>query len=448
MRNRIGFISLGCCKNLVDAERIMTLLTSNGYVIAGNYAASDLIIINTCGFINPSIQESFDSIGEALETGKKIVITGCLGARAAFIRDHYPQSSIVGITGPHSYNAVFDLVKNALPLPRKTFLDISQVPNPGVKLTPPHYSYLKISEGCSNKCTFCAIPHLRGPMVSRQIADVMGETDRLIARGAKEIMVVAQDTLDYGRDIGFAESLYKGVNFRADFMTLLDFLSRKDAWIRLHYLYPYPVIRKIIPYLKNTSIVPYLDMPLQHASPDVLKRMRRPGNMDRLAESILAWREEIPDLCIRSTFIVGFPGETDDDFRQLLDFIGKVKMQRVGCFQYSPVHGVAANDLPDQIPDQVKEERWNIFMQEQQKISLELMRDKIGSLQDAIVDEYDEEEGLLVARTRYDSPEIDGNIFIPDTADLGAGAVGKVLKVRVTDADEYDLRGELPPDGE
>lgn len=442
MKNKIGFISLGCCKNLVDAERIMTVLQCNGYKIVPNYEESDLIIINTCGFINPSIDESFESITEAIETGKKIIITGCLGRRAEFIRENFTSSQIAGITGPHSYDEVFELVSKTLPLRRKNILYAADVPNPGIKLTPSHYAYLKISEGCSNKCSFCTIPFLRGPMKSRKIDDIMGETDRLIENGVQEIMVVAQDTLDYGRDLNYETGIYNGKEYKSDFLSLLEFLSQKDIWVRLHYLYPYPLLKRIIPYLKDTAIVPYLDIPLQHSSPDVLKRMRRPGNISRIADEINSWKEEVPDLCIRSSFIVGFPGETEKDFENLLEFIQEAKLQRVGCFRYSDVYGVAANNFEDQIPEEVKEERWNRFMQVQKNISDELMASKIGQEMDIIVDDVESDDAALICRSKYDSPEIDGNVFVEKSEITEELIPGDIFRVRITEAEEYDLWGE------
>lgn len=443
MQNKIGFISLGCCKNLVDAERIMTVLTYNGYEIVGNYQDANLLIINTCGFINPSIDESFDAIKEALSTGKKIVITGCLGTRSEFILQNFPEDQIVGVTGPHSYDQVFELVKKTLPLNRNKYLCHAQVPNPGVKLTPNHYSYLKISEGCSNKCSFCAIPYLRGPMISRTIDSVMSETDKLLDRGVKEIMVVAQDTIDYGRDINYQKAIYQGKEYNSDFLTLIDFLSKKDAWVRLHYLYPYPTINKIIPYLKDTAIIPYLDMPIQHSAINVLKKMRRPGNVERVADDILSWKEQVPDLCIRTSFIVGFPGETEEDFNNLLEFIKMVRLDRVGCFKYSDVYGVKANDFPDQIPEKIKQERYDAFMQIQQKISAEIMQKKIGLTMPVIVDDIDTDEKVIISRSRFDSPEIDGQVYIPYEDNDLIPEIGSITKVKIYDANEYDLFGTL-----
>ncbi len=445
MKNKIGFISLGCCKNLVDAERIMSQLVYNGYKIVDNYSAADLIIINTCGFINDSIKESFDTITETLQEHKPLLITGCLGARAKFIEEHFRQfaSQIVGITGPHSYDQVCQMVMATLPLSQRSLIPEIQVPNPGIKLTPEHYAYLKISEGCSNKCTFCAIPLLRGPMISRPINQILQESDALIERGVKELMVVAQDTLDYGRDLNYATSSYLGREYKADFLTLLDFLSRKDIWVRLHYLYPYPIINKIIPYLKDTSIVPYLDIPLQHSSVSILKQMKRPGNVNRITDQILSWKEQIPDLCLRSTFIVGFPGETDQDFEQLLQFIKDVKMQRVGCFTFSNVHGVRANDLPDQIPEHIKQQRREEFMKIQQEISMQQMAQKIGSIQNCVIDDIDEEEQVLICRSKYDSPEIDGNVFVTYDHLPEDLTVGQRIDVKITDSNEYDLFAAL-----
>ena len=423
MKNRIGFISLGCCKNLVDAERMITLLQSNGYSIASSTGDSDLIVVNTCGFINPSIVESTEAIKEALDTGKPVVVTGCLGARKEFLQ--------------HC---------EALPLNNGRHNCFRDAPVPGTKLTPSHYAYLKISEGCSNHCSFCAIPGLRGKMISRPIDEIMYEADRLIERGTSELIVVAQDTMAYGRDLPDLKRSYGGREYSSDIISLVDFLAEKDIWVRLHYLYPYNTIDSLIPYMQDGKIIPYLDIPFQHSSPRILKLMRRPGNIERLADRILEWKEKIPELCIRTSCIVGFPGETEDDFENLLDFIRKVRLDRVGCFIYSNVDGVKANELPDQISEEVKQERYDRFMEVQQKISLENMNRKIGSIQEAVVDDIDREEQVIITRSKFDSPEIDGQIYIPYDSDQTAllPQIGEHIRTRIYDANEYDLFGELP----
>ena len=425
MKNRIGFISLGCCKNLVDAERMITLLQSNGYSIASSTGDSDLIVVNTCGFINPSIVESTEAIKEALDTGKPVVVTGCLGARKEFLQQQFRRVNLVGITGPQDYDGVNRMICEALPLNNGRHNCFRDAPVPGTKLTPSHYAYLKISEGCSNHCSFCAIPGLRGKMISRPIDEIMYEADRLIERGTSELIVVAQDTMAYGRDLPDLKRSYGGREYSSDIISLVDFLAEKDIWVRLHYLYPYNTIDSLIPYMQDGKIIPYLDIPFQHSSPRILKLMRRPGNIERLADRILEWKEKIPELCIRTSCIVGFPGET---------------------FIYSNVDGVKANELPDQISEEVKQERYDRFMEVQQKISLENMNRKIGSIQEAVVDDIDREEQVIITRSKFDSPEIDGQIYIPYDSDQTAllPQIGEHIRTRIYDANEYDLFGELP----
>lgn len=446
MKNRIGFISLGCCKNLVDAERMITLLQSNGYSIASSTGDSDLIVVNTCGFINPSIVESTEAIKEALDTGKPVVVTGCLGARKEFLQQQFRRGNLVGITGPQDYDGVNRMICEALPLNNGRHNCFRDAPVPGTKLTPSHYAYLKISEGCSNHCSFCAIPGLRGKMISCPIDEIMYEADRLIERGTSELIVVAQDTMAYGRDLPALKRSYGGREYSSDIISLVDFLAEKDIWVRLHYLYPYNTIDSLIPYMQDGRIIPYLDIPFQHSSPRILKLMRRPGNIERLADRILEWKEKIPELCIRTSCIVGFPGETEDDFENLLDFIRKVRLDRVGCFIYSNVDGVKANELPDQISEEVKQERYDRFMEVQQKISLENMNRKIGSIQEAVVDDIDREEQVIITRSKFDSPEIDGQIYIPYDSNQTAllPQIGEHIRTRIYDANEYDLFGELP----
>lgn len=447
MKNKIGFISLGCCKNLVDAERMMTLLAKNGYQITGDADKSDLVVINTCGFLNSAVKESMDTIGEMLDSGKRVLVTGCLAARDEFIREVFSGSEgLKAIRRAQDYDGVLSAIKEILPLgikmPECAYGDLEF---PGLKLTPPHYGYLKISEGCSNKCSFCAIPALRGPMHSRPADDVLKEAYRMAERGMKEIIIVAQDTMRYGRDIAYEERKFKGKTIKSDIFSLLDGLKDIDAWVRLHYLYPYPDVAKLLPLMKDSPILPYLDVPFQHVSKNVLKNMSRPGNTERLLEDILAWREEIPDLCVRSSFIVGFPGETEKDFYELLEFIKKARLDRVGCFAYSNVNGVRANDLEGQISEDEKLRRQDEFMKVQMEISASRLAEKVGTEQQCLLDEIDEENALLVCRSKFDSPEIDGNVLIPydpEQENLQLPKIGALLETTIDQSDEYDLIGD------
>ncbi len=430
---RIGIVSLGCPKALVDSERILTRLRAEGYEIAPSYQRADLVLVNTCGFIDSARAESLDAIGEALEENGKVVVTGCLGAEGGLIREKYPD--VLAVTGPHQYEAVMAAVHEALPPAHDPYVDL--VPPQGIKLTPRHYAYLKISEGCNHRCSFCIIPHLRGDLASRPVADVLREAERLALAGVKELLVISQDTSAYGVDLKHAAGAWRGREWRAHFTDLARGLGELGVWVRLHYVYPYPHVDDVIPLMAEGKILPYLDIPFQHASPTVLKAMRRPANQEKTLERIARWRTVAPDLAIRSTFIVGFPGETAADFAMLLDWLEEAKLDRVGCFKYEPVEGAAANALPGAVPDAVKEERWHRFMQAQQRISAAKLAAKVGREIDVIVDAID--KGRAVARSKADAPEIDGNVFVKPAAGLKPG---DIVKVRVEKAKDYDLEAK------
>lgn len=433
----IGFISLGCPKNLVDSERILTELRSDGYNITPTYDGADLVIVNTCGFIDSAVQESLETIGEALRENGKVIVTGCLGAKENQIREVHPK--VLEITGPHSYEAVMKHIHKYVPRPEYNPY-INLVPKQGVKLTPKHYAYLKISEGCDHRCTFCIIPSMRGDLDSRSIVQVLDEAKRLADAGVKEILVVSQDTsayaMDKKRESATKTVFWNGMPIKNDLVTLCEQLGTLGVWVRLHYVYPYPTVDNLIPLMAAGKILPYLDMPLQHASPKILKAMKRPGSIDRTLERIKKWREICPDLTIRSTFIVGFPGETEEDFQLLLDFLKEAQLDRVGCFKFSPVEGAVATDMPDQVPEEVKEERFQRFMELQQQISAERLQRKIGRTLDVIVDEIDEEG--IIARSMADAPEIDGVVYVDNLSGMDV-KVGQIIKVEITNADEYDL---------
>ena len=427
---RIGIVSLGCPKALVDSERILTRLRAEGYEIAPSYQRADLVLVNTCGFIDSARAESLDAIGEALEENGKVVVTGCLGAEGGLIREKYPD--VLAVTGPHQYEAVMEAVHKALPPAHDPYVDL--VPPQGIKLTPRHYAYLKISEGCNHRCSFCIIPHLRGDLASRPIADVLREAERLALAGVKELLVISQDTSAYGVDIKHAPGPWRGREWRAHFTDLARGLGELGLWVRLHYVYPYPQVDDVIPLMAEGKILPYLDIPFQHASPAILKAMRRPANQEKTLDRIARWRALVPDIAIRSTFIVGFPGETEADFEMLLDWLQVAKLDRVGCFKYEPVEGAAANALAGAVPEKVKDERWHRFMQAQQKISAAKLAAKVGREIDVIVDAV--EKGRAVARSKADAPEIDGNVFVKPAAGLKPG---DIVKVRVEKAKDYDL---------
>lgn len=428
---RIGFVSLGCPKNLVDSERILTELRTEGYHVVPSYEDADMVIVNTCGFIDSAVQESLEAIGEALNENGKVIVTGCLGAKQDQIREVHPK--VLEISGPHSYEQVLSHVHKYVPKPEHDPFT-SLVPETGVKLTPRHYAYLKISEGCNHRCTFCIIPSMRGDLESRQIGAVLDEAKRLVEAGVKEILVISQDTSAYGVDVKHRTGFWNGQPVKTSMLSLCEQLAKLGVWVRLHYVYPYPHVDDVIPLMAEGKILPYLDIPLQHASPKVLKLMKRPGSVERTLERIKRWREICPELTLRSTFIVGFPGETEEDFTLLLDFLREAQIDRAGCFKYSPVEGAAANELPEQVPEEIKEDRWNRFMQLQQEISAQRLQSKIGHEIMVIVDEVDEEGA--VARSMADAPEIDGAVYLNGLTDVKAG---DILRVKVDHADEYDL---------
>lgn len=436
----IGFVSLGCPKNLVDSERILTELRTDGYNIVPSYENVDLVIVNTCGFIDSAVQESLEAIGEALEENGRVIVTGCLGAKEDQIRQVHPK--VLEVSGPHSYETVMAQVHKYVPKPEHNPYT-SLVPKQGVKLTPKHYAYLKISEGCDHRCTFCIIPSLRGDLESRSITQVLDEAKRLADAGVKELLVVSQDTSAYAMDTqrkegGVKTAFWNGMPIKNDLMTLCKQLGKLGIWVRLHYVYPYPHVDDLIPLMAEGLLLPYLDIPLQHASPKILKAMKRPGKIDRTLERIKQWREIYPDLTLRSTFIVGFPGETEEDFQMLLDFLKEAQLDRVGCFKFSPVEGAPATEMADQVPEDIKEERFHRFMQLQQEISAERLKQKIGQTLDVIVDEIDDEG--IIGRTKADAPEVDGLVYIENLSGTPV-KVGEFIKVTITHSDEYDLWG-------
>ncbi len=437
----IGFVSLGCPKNLVDSERILTELRSDGYNIIPTYENADLVIVNTCGFIDSAVQESLETIGEALEENGRVIVTGCLGAKEDQIRQVHPK--VLEISGPHSYETVMEQVHKHVPKPERHPFH-SLVPSQGVKLTPKHYAYLKISEGCDHNCTFCIIPSFRGKLDSRPITQVLDEAKRLKDAGVKELLVVSQDTsaylLDQGKEAQNKTVFWQGKPIKNNLVSLCEELGNLGIWTRLHYVYPYPHVDNLIPLMAAGKILPYLDIPLQHASPKILKAMKRPGSVTRVLERIKKWREICPQLTLRSTFIVGFPGETEEDFQQLLDFLEEAQLDRVGCFKFSPVEGADATEMADQVPEDVKEERFHRFMQLQQRISAERLQQKVGSTMPVMIDLV-EEEGFT-ARSMADAPEIDGQVYVTHAND-GRLKAGDIVNVRITDADEYDLWAEL-----
>jgi len=432
---KIGFASLGCPKALVDSERIITQLRAEGYELSHDYQGADLVIVNTCGFIDSAREESLETIGEALVENGKVIVTGCLGAQPEAIREKYPN--VLSISGPQQYETVINAVHEALPPQHDPYVDL--VPPEGIKLTPRHYAYLKISEGCNNKCSFCIIPDLRGKLRSRQIDDVLREAERLVKAGVKELLVISQDTSAYGVDIKYEERQWQDRTWRTRFYDLCAALSELGVWVRLHYVYPYPHVDEVIPLMAEGKILPYLDIPFQHASPNVLRHMKRPGKIEKTAERIKKWREICPELTIRSTFIVGFPGETEEDFQMLLDWLDEVELDRVGCFEYEPVKGAVANDLGlEDVPAEVKKDRWNRFMAHQQDISARRMARKIGQQMTVMVDVVTDEG--VIARSAADAPEIDGVVYVAtDETDF---TEGDYITVEIVDADPYDLFAE------
>ncbi|MXQ10827.1 30S ribosomal protein S12 methylthiotransferase RimO [Microvirga makkahensis] len=431
---KVSFVSLGCPKALVDSERIITQLRAQGYQLTKEHDGADVVIVNTCGFLDSAKAESLEAIGEAMAENGKVIVTGCMGAEPEQIREHFPN--VLAITGPQAYESVVSAVHRAAPPAHDPFVDL--VPPQGVKLTPRHYAYLKISEGCNNRCTFCIIPKLRGDLVSRPIGDVLREAEKLARAGVKELLVISQDTSAYGLDIKYQPSLWKDREVRTRFYELGKELGELGMWVRMHYVYPYPHVDEIIPLMAEGKILPYLDIPFQHASPGVLKAMRRPGNQEKTLDRIRKWREICPDLAIRSTFIVGFPGETEGDVDYLMQWLQEAKIDRAGCFQYEPVQGAPANDIAGAVPDEVKEERWHRFMQTQQQVSARLLKNRVGKILPVIVDE----QGATVAtgRTKYDAPEIDGVVYVASKTPLKPG---EIVNVKIESSDEYDLHGTV-----
>jgi len=433
---KIGLVSLGCPKALVDSERIITQLRAEGYVMSPGYGDADVVIVNTCGFLDSAKAESLAAIGEAMEENGRVIVTGCMGVEADTIMKAHP--GVLAVTGPHQYEAVVGAVHKALPPVHDPKYDL--VPPQGLHLTPKHYSYLKISEGCNNRCSFCIIPSIRGDLVSRPVASVLYEAERLVKAGVKELLVISQDTSAYGVDIKYATSKFHGREVRAKFYDMAKELGELGAWVRMHYVYPYPHVDDVIPLMAEGKILPYLDIPFQHAAPNVLKAMKRPANQEKVLDRLASWRKICPDIAIRSTFIVGFPGETDADFEYLLEWMRQARIERAGCFKYEPVSGAKANDLGlPQVPDEVKQERWERFMEAQQEISSEIFQGKVGREIDVLVDEIDEENEEAIARSPWDAPEIDGNVFLPGETDLKPG---DMVRVRIVEAEEYDLVGE------
>jgi ribosomal protein S12 methylthiotransferase len=430
----IGFISLGCPKALVDSERILTKLRSEGYTISPTYKDADLVVVNTCGFIDAAVEESLDSIGEAIAQNGRVIVTGCLGARESEIRARHPE--VLKVTGAHALEEVIASVHEHLPPPHDPFTSL--VPPQGIKLTPRHYAYLKISEGCNHRCTFCIIPSMRGDLVSRPVDEVLREAERLALAGVKELLIVSQDTSAYGLDLKYRPFDWKGRQVRTRFYELAEALGELGIWIRMHYVYPYPHVDEVIPLMAEGKILPYLDIPFQHANSRILKLMKRPAATQNNLERIKAWREICPDITLRSTFIVGFPGETEEEFEELLQFLTDAQLDRVGCFAYSPVKGAAANDLPDAVPEAVKEERLARFMAHQAEISAARLQQRIGRVETVLVDEVVEEGA--VARSQADAPEIDGQVYIDGAAHL---KVGDLVQVELEEADDYDLWGRL-----
>jgi ribosomal protein S12 methylthiotransferase len=430
---RVGFVSLGCPKALVDSERILTQLRAEGYEISGSYDNADLVVVNTCGFIDSAVEESLEAIGEALHENGKVIVTGCLGANANTVLDAYPN--VLAVTGPHAYEAVMQSVHAHLPPLHDPYMHL--IPPQGVRLTPRHYAYLKISEGCNHRCSFCIIPSLRGDLVSRPIGDVLQEAENLVNAGVKELLVISQDTSAYGIDVKYRTGFWQGRPIKTHSQQLAEALGEMGVWVRLHYVYPYPHVDNLLPLMVEGKILPYLDIPFQHASPSVLRNMRRPAHAEKVLDRLQSWRQTCPDIAVRSTFIVGFPGETEDDFETLLDFLEEAQLDRVGAFTYSPVDGAPANALDGAVPEEVKEERLERFMELQAEISAAKLSRLIGKTMTVLVDEAG--DGLSIARTHRDAPEIDGQVII-EGVEL---PVGEFAQVQITHADEHDLWGKI-----
>lgn len=430
--SKVGFVSLGCPKALVDSERILTKLRAEGYEVSPSYDGADVVVVNTCGFIDSAKEESLNAIKEAMTENGRVIVTGCLGVEEEAIREVAPD--VLAISGPHQYETVINQVHDAAPKPHDPYSDL--VPAEGVRLTPRHYAYVKISEGCNHSCKFCIIPSFRGKLQSRPVRAVLREAEKLVQAGCKELLVISQDTSAYGVDLKYAEDDWKGEKVPTSMLGLATALGEMGVWVRLHYVYPYPNVDDVIPLMAAGKILPYLDIPFQHASPKILRSMKRPGDEQKVLERIKKWRSICPELTIRSTFIVGFPGETEEDFQYLLDWMDEAELDRVGCFKYEPVEGAAANDLPDQVPEEIKQERWDRFMAHQQKISARRLARKVGQTLDVIIDAVDDEGAI--GRTAADAPEIDGNVYLNGDTEV---AVGDMVKVTIEHADEYDLWG-------
>lgn len=435
---KVGFVSLGCAKALVDSERILTRLRAEGYAISPSYDGADVVVVNTCGFLDSAKAESLEAIGEAMAENGRVIVTGCFGVEDRRIREAFPD--VLAVTGPHQYDAVVNAIHAAAPAPHAPFLEL--VPKAGLRLTPPHYAYLKISEGCNNRCSFCIIPSLRGNLSSRQASDVLAEAEALAGQGVKELLVISQDTSAYGVDLKFAESAWAGKPVKARFKELCEALSKLGIWVRLHYVYPYPHVDEVLPLMAEGKLLPYLDIPLQHASPSILKAMRRPANQETTLERIERWRAMCPDLGLRSTFIVGFPGETEEDFAYLLEWLRNARLTRVGCFKYENVEGAASRSLDGHVPEEVKAERYERFMAVQREVSAGVLASKVGKTVEVLIDEVDQDGGT--GRSAWDAPEIDGSVFIGDSAGLRPG---DLVRVTITESDEYDLWAE-PAGGE
>jgi ribosomal protein S12 methylthiotransferase len=430
---RVGMVSLGCPKALVDSERILTQLRADGYALSGDYAGADVVIVNTCGFLDTAKAESLEAIGEAISENGRVIVTGCLGHEAETIRARFP--GVLAVTGPQQYDQVVDAVRAAAPPVKSAYLDL--VPDAGLKLTPRHYSYLKISEGCDHRCAFCIIPSLRGDLASRPPAAILREAEALVKNGSKELLVIAQDTSAYGVDLRHATSTLGGRPLRAHITDLARELGLLGAWVRLHYIYPYPHVDQLIGLMAEGLLLPYLDIPFQHASPAVLRAMRRPANDAKVLDRIGKWRAQVPDLALRSTFVVGFPGETEADFQYLLDWLEQAQIDRAGCFRYEAVQGAAANALAGAVPEEVKDERWHRFMAAQSAISARRLGMKVGRDLDVLIDAVDDDGGAT-GRSKYDAPEIDGEVHLRDAGGL---AVGDIVRVRIEDAEDHDLLG-------
>ena len=431
---KIGFVSLGCPKALVDSEHILSRLKAEGYAISPDYQDADMIVVNTCGFIESAVDESLDAIEEALNENGRVIVTGCLGARGKIVKEAYPE--VLAVTGPHALEEVMQAVHEHLPKPHDPFVDL--IPPQGIRLTPRHYAYLKISEGCNHKCTFCIIPSMRGNLVSRPMGEILKEAENLVNAGVRELLVISQDTSAYGLDLKYSTGFVNGRPVKTNMNSLASELGDLGVWVRLHYVYPYPHVDDVIPLMAEGKILPYLDVPFQHASPRILKLMKRPGNSENTLERIRKWRSICPEIAIRSTFIAGFPGETEEDFERLLDFLSEAELDRVGCFPYSPVEGAKANDLPDPVPEELKEERVERLMMRQSEISTDKLRNRIGSEIEVLIEENDGE--TAIGRSRFDAPEIDGLVYVANGAKL---KTGDFSRIRIVDADEHDLWGEI-----